>query len=176
MEKVNIICIFSVTIHLIVTYIRICFIGYILQLLFRLEQPHGTGDIYVAWQKGSGNYLATTGMDYMVNLFDRYGQIKDRIRLPGYVFDRIFRAISNSISVIFRLCSGFEWDSDGDLLAVISQTPQVIIWDANTQKKITIDVGFKDTLTCLLWAKNIPILAIGTAKGNVSIYDHTSSK
>lgn len=127
------------------------------KLLFRLEQPHGTGDIYVAWQKGSGNYLATTGMDYMVNLFDRYGQIKDRIRLPG-------------------LCSGFEWDTDGDLLAIISQTPQVIIWDANTQKKHTIDVGFRDTLTCLLWAKDLPILAIGTAKGNVSIYDHNSSK
>ncbi|KAL3267293.1 hypothetical protein HHI36_011424 [Cryptolaemus montrouzieri] len=127
------------------------------KLLFRLEQPHGTGDIYVAWQKGSGNYLATTGLDYMVNLFDRYGQIKDRIRLPG-------------------LCSGFEWDTDGDLLAIISQTSQVIIWDANTLKKLSVDIGFKDTLSCLIWAKNIPILAIGTSKGNVSIYDHNSSK
>lgn len=122
-----------------------------------MEQPHGTGDIYVSWQTGSGNYLATTGLDFNVNIFDRQGQIKDRIRLPG-------------------LCSGFEWDVEGDLLAIISQTPQLIIWDANLEKKVTVDVGFKDNLTCLFWAKSLSVLAIGTAKGNVSIYNHNTSK
>lgn len=58
------------------------------QVLFRLEQPHGNGDLYIAWQNGSGNYLATTGLDSTVNIFDRYGQIKERIRLQRYNVQR----------------------------------------------------------------------------------------
>ncbi|XP_017769670.1 PREDICTED: WD repeat-containing protein 19 [Nicrophorus vespilloides] len=127
------------------------------KLLFRLEQPHGPGDIYIAWQKGSGNYLATTGIDAMVNIFDRYGQIQERIRLQS-------------------LCSGFAWDMDGDVLGIISQSPQLILWDANTNKKQIVDVGLRDPMTCILWSKNAPVLAVGTSKGNVSIYNHTTSK
>ncbi|EFA01913.1 WD repeat-containing protein 19 isoform X3 [Tribolium castaneum] len=127
------------------------------KLLFRLEQPHGTGDIYTTWQNGSGMYLATTGIDCMVNIFDRYGQIQDRIRLPS-------------------LCTGFGWDSDGDLLAVICQSPQLTLWDANTQKKIQIDVRLKDQMSCVIWAKTAPMLAVGTVKGNISIYNHNTSK
>lgn len=92
-----------------------------------------------------------------MNIFDRYGQIHDRVRLQS-------------------LCTGFGWDSDGDLLGIICQSPQLIIWDSNTGKKHTIDVGLRDNMTCLLWAKSSPLLALGTAKGNVSIYNHTTSK
>ncbi|XP_072391731.1 WD repeat-containing protein 19 isoform X3 [Diabrotica undecimpunctata] len=127
------------------------------KLLFRLEQPHGPGDIYVTWQNGSGMYLATTGIDSVINIFDRYGQIQERIKLTG-------------------LCSGFSWDSDGDLLAAISQSSQLVLWDTNTTKKDIIDVGLKDAMTCLIWAKKNPILAVGTVKGNVSIYNHNTSK
>ncbi|XP_028136974.1 WD repeat-containing protein 19 [Diabrotica virgifera virgifera] len=127
------------------------------KLLFRLEQPHGPGDIYVTWQKGSGMYLATTGIDSVINIFDRYGQIQERIKLTG-------------------LCSGFSWDSDGDLLAAISQSSQLVLWDTNTTKKDIIDVGLKDAMTCLIWARKNPILAVGTTKGNVSIYNHNTSK
>lgn len=72
-------------------------------------------------------------------------------------------------------CSGFSWDCDGDLLGVICQT-QLYIWDSNTDKKQSIDVGLRDVLTCLLWAKTGPLLAVGTAKGNLSIYDHNTTK
>ncbi|XP_066257249.1 WD repeat-containing protein 19 isoform X1 [Euwallacea similis] len=126
------------------------------KLLFRLEQPHGNGDIFVTWQKGSGMYLATTGIDCMVNIFDRYGGIVERIRLPN-------------------LCTSFGWDSDGDLLGIVSQS-QLIIWDANASKKTVIDVGLKDYMSCLTWAKTSPLVAVGTTKGNVSIYNHNTSK
>ncbi|KAL1509542.1 hypothetical protein ABEB36_004257 [Hypothenemus hampei] len=126
------------------------------KLLFRLEQPHGNGDIYVTWQKGSGMYMATTGVDCMVNIFDRYGSVIERIKLPN-------------------LCSSFGWDSDGDLLGIVSQS-QLIIWDANALKKNTIDVGLKDYLSCLVWAKTGPLLAVGTIKGNLSIYNHNTTK
>lgn len=74
------------------------------------------------------------------------------------------------------LCTGMCWDSDGDILAIISSHPQLHLWDANTQKKSTIDVGLKDYLSCLIWAQNSPVLAIGTTKGNVSIYNHNTSR
>lgn len=54
---------------------------YTFQLLFRLDQPNGNGDLYAAWQKGSGNYIAITGIDSIVNIFNRYGQLHDRIKL-----------------------------------------------------------------------------------------------
>ncbi|CAG9766952.1 unnamed protein product [Ceutorhynchus assimilis] len=126
------------------------------KLLFRLEQPHGNGNIYLSWQKGSGIYMATTGVDCIVNIFDRYGEIIERIRLPN-------------------LCTSFSWDIDGDLLGIVCQS-QLIIWDANASKKTVIDVGLKDYMSCLIWAKTGPLLAVGTTKGNVSIYNHNTSK
>lgn len=77
---------------------------------------------------------------------------------------------------IFSLCTGFSWDSEGDILAIICQAPQVILWDSNLMRKQTIDVGLKDAMSCLIWAKTSPILAVGTAKGNVSIYYPNNSK
>nr|XP_022918657.1 WD repeat-containing protein 19 [Onthophagus taurus] len=127
------------------------------KILFHLEQPHGSGDIYAAWQKGSGNYLVTTGVDSTLNIYDRYGQIKERIKLQS-------------------LCNGFAWDNDGDVLAILSQTAQLIIWDANSTRRQTIDIGLRDVLTFLVWNKTEPILAVGTIKGNVSIYNHHTSK
>lgn len=74
------------------------------------------------------------------------------------------------------LCNGFAWDQDGDILGIIFQSSQFILWDANTEKKQTIDIGLRDNLTYMVWAKIEPILAIGTSKGNVSIYNHNTSR
>lgn len=74
------------------------------------------------------------------------------------------------------LCTGFGWDSDGDLLGIICQSPQLTLWDANNQNKTLIDVRLKDQMSCMVWAKSSPILAVGTVKGNVSIYNHNTSK
>nr|CAH7760835.1 unnamed protein product [Callosobruchus chinensis] len=79
-------------------------------------------------------YLATTGVDSIINIFDRYGEVQERIRLSS-------------------LCQGFAWDNNGDLLAMISQGPELILWDSNTNRKNSIDIGLKDALSCLVWAK-----------------------
>lgn len=62
------------------------------------------------------------------------------------------------------------------MLAIIYQSSQLILWDANVEKKVTVDIGLRDILTFIVWAKTGPILAIGTAKGNVSIYNHNTSR
>lgn len=58
----------------------ICF-----QELFHLDQPHGPGAVLFSWQHGSGGYLATTGSDCNVCIYNRHGKLEQKIRLSGYV-------------------------------------------------------------------------------------------
>lgn len=55
-----------------------------LQILFRHEQPHGPGEVQIAWQTGgSGALLATAGADGTVAIYNRKGQLHERIILNG---------------------------------------------------------------------------------------------
>ncbi|XP_039278793.1 WD repeat-containing protein 19 [Nilaparvata lugens] len=126
--------------------------------LFNLEHPHGHGAVQFAWQKGSGNYLATTGQDCSLSIYNRLGNIVQKLQLPG-------------------VCLSLSWDSDGDLLGVICNgNSSLILWDANTTKRNVIETRFRDALTCLIWAKNGPTVAVATARGNVVIYHHSTTK
>ncbi|XP_076468006.1 WD repeat-containing protein 19-like [Babylonia areolata] len=71
-----------------------------------------------------------------------------------------------------------DWDSDGDTLAVVcEQSSKLILWDSLSHETKQIDSGLKDTMTFLLWAKTSQLLAVGTTKGNLLIYNHqTDSK
>lgn len=81
------------------------------------------------------------------------------------------------IVLFYRLCLSLGWDSDGDLLGAICANSSIVsLWDANTSKKCTIETGLRDTLSCLLWAKNTPTLAVTTTRGNVVIYNHSTAK
>ncbi|XP_053973375.1 WD repeat-containing protein 19 [Hylaeus volcanicus] len=128
------------------------------KILYQLYQPHGTGTVFITWRPGNSTHLATTGYDSSVAIFDRQGDLQDRIQILG-------------------LCTGFGWDSDGDLLAIISQNSSTItLWDATTGKKSQIDAGVRDGLTCIMWAKRSCLLAVGTQKGNLVLYDHINAK
>nr|CAD7423460.1 unnamed protein product [Timema monikensis] len=130
----------------------------LVQEVFKLDQPHGLGDVYITWQNGSGSFLATTGADKVVAIFNRNGKKIEQIGLSG-------------------MCTGFGWDADGDLLAIImNDYHHVVLWDANTGKSKQVDTGLRDTMSCVVWAKRGPILAIGTARGNLTIYNHNTAK
>lgn len=76
-----------------------------------------------------------------------------------------------------RLCCDMEWDNDGDNLAIITPaSSSVTIWECHANKKVTIDTGLREPPTCIAWAKQEPILAIGTQKGNVTFYNHQTTK
>ncbi|XP_025088691.1 WD repeat-containing protein 19-like isoform X2 [Pomacea canaliculata] len=122
------------------------------------ECSHGQGSIQYIWQKNKGNYLATTGSDQKVHIFDRHGDLKGDLCFPG-------------------ICTGLDWDHDGDILAVVcEQSNGIFLWDSNSFKTTQIDSGLKDTMTFLQWAKSQPLLAVGTVKGNLLIYNHQSSR
>ncbi|KAL6032112.1 hypothetical protein STEG23_011067, partial [Scotinomys teguina] len=123
-----------------------------------LEKTWLGAPIQFAWQKSSGNFLAVTGADYIVKIFDRHGQKRSEISLPGN-------------------CVAMDWDKDGDILAVIAEKSSCIfLWDANTNKTSQLDNGMRDQMSFLLWSKIGSFLAIGTIKGNLLIYNHQTSR
>lgn len=123
-----------------------------------VEKSHGVGSITYCWQRTLGNYLVTTGSDHTVKIHDRHGQVVEEMALPG-------------------LCTGLGWDKDGDTLAIVNEkTAVVMLWDANSHKTTSLDSGLKDTLTFLRWSKVGALLAVGTAKGNLLIYNHRTSR
>ncbi|XP_023331956.1 WD repeat-containing protein 19 [Eurytemora carolleeae] len=126
--------------------------------VFSIQSPHGPGGVFFAWQRTSGGYLATTGYDQVINIYNRHADVVEKLRLPG-------------------MCSCFGWDKDGDLLAVITdKSANLLIWDANTARSQWLDTGIRDPLNVLIWSKTGPTLAIGSYRGNLMIYNHKTAK
>ncbi|XP_038608395.1 WD repeat-containing protein 19-like [Tachyglossus aculeatus] len=114
--------------------------------------------IQFKWQKTQGNYIAVAGAGSTLKIFDRHGLMKNEINLQG-------------------TCVAMDWDVDGDTLAVIAEKSNCIyLWDANTDKISQLDSGMRDQMSFLLWSKVGTLLAIGTVKGNLFIYNHQTSR
>uniref|UniRef100_A0AAQ5ZYZ6 Anaphase-promoting complex subunit 4 WD40 domain-containing protein n=1 Tax=Amphiprion ocellaris TaxID=80972 RepID=A0AAQ5ZYZ6_AMPOC len=110
------------------------------------------------WQKTLGNYIAVAGQDNSVKIFDRHGHKLTALHLPGR-------------------CVGMDWDKDGDILAVIAaKSSSIYLWDASVNKTSQIDSGMRDQMSFILWSKTGPLLAVGTAKGNLLIYNQQTSR
>ncbi|XP_053110027.1 WD repeat-containing protein 19 isoform X2 [Hemicordylus capensis] len=113
--------------------------------------------VQFAWQKTLGNFIAVTGCNNTVKIFDRHGQKKNEIGLPG--------------------CIAMDWDQDGDTLAIIAdKSSSIYLWDANTNKTSLMDTTMKEPMSFLRWSKSEALLAAGTAKGNVLIYNRQTSR
>ncbi|CAL1601444.1 unnamed protein product [Knipowitschia caucasica] len=127
--------------------------------VFVLEDKAWTGsNILYRWQKSLGNYIAVAGHDSTVKIFDRHGHKWTELSLPGR-------------------CVGMDWDKDGDTLAVIAaKSSAVHLWDASVNKTSQIESGMKDQMSLILWSKTTTHLAIGTAKGNLLIYNPQTSR
>uniref|UniRef100_A0A8C3GBG4 WD repeat-containing protein 19 n=1 Tax=Cyclopterus lumpus TaxID=8103 RepID=A0A8C3GBG4_CYCLU len=114
------------------------------------------------WQKTLGNYIAVAGQDNSVKIFDRHGQKWSELSLPGR-------------------CVGMDWDKDGDILAVIAaKSSSIYLWDASVNKTSQIESGMRGKmcdLTTNLWKSATgPLLAVGTVKGNLLIYNQQTSR
>ncbi|MCI4395062.1 hypothetical protein PGIGA_G00175990 [Pangasianodon gigas] len=129
--------------------------------VFTLSEKAWSGScLQYKWQKSLGNYLAVAGPDNSVKIFDRHGQKMNEMNLPGR-------------------CVSLDWDKDGDTLAVIAEkSTSIHLWDANVNKMSQLDSGMRsiDQLSFLLWSKTGPLLAVGTSKGNLLIYNQQTSR
>jgi hypothetical protein len=50
-----------------------------------------------------------------------------------------------------------DWDSEGELLAVLqANSPAVLFWDKNSRKSTVVDMGMKDIISWAKWSKTGP--------------------
>ncbi|NWR15309.1 WDR19 protein, partial [Emberiza fucata] len=129
------------------------------QQVFSLYEKAWSGSpVQFAWQKTLGNFLAVIGGDRSVKIFDRHGQKRNEINLPGN-------------------CVAMDWDKDGDTLAIITdKSSTIFLWDAITNKTSQVDSGMRDAMSFLLWSRVGALLAVGTTKGNLLIYNRQTSR
>jgi WD repeat-containing protein 19 len=127
--------------------------------LFEIDaQYHTKGSVVFKWHP-QGAFLATCGSNRVVNIFNRQGVHQTSISLEGT-----------------GKCLQLDWDPKGETLAILqSGSPIVKLWDANQQVESSLDTLMKD-LTYLRWSSTKPLLAIGTAKGNLLLYDKFKQK
>ena len=135
---------------------------------------HGPGPVKFAWQK-DGNYLASVGSNGLLQVFDRHGQVVNEVALNDQGSDA--RIIS------------LEWDSEGDCLAMLlASSSAVQLYELSTRKISKLDTGMKESLTFASWSEPISssgggrrgrvgsVLAVGTAKGNLVLYQKSNRK
>ncbi len=66
-----------------------------------------------------------------------------------------------------------EWDADGDVLAITTESPgSVVLWEAHSSKMIELDTGLREMASVIAWSIVGKIFALGTVKGNIMVYDH----
>jgi WD repeat-containing protein 19 len=95
----------------------------------------------------------------IIQITDRSGGIVDEIPL-------------STNSPVLNL----EWDKDGEYLAILQEGNTVVpLWNLVKKQVIPLETGFSDP-SFLCWSKTGPQLAIGTAKGNVLLYNKQQKK
>ena len=121
--------------------------------LFSLsEKKHGNGAVIFSWQP-QGAFLATAGANGIVHIFDRNGNQVDEVALSKP-----------------NPCRELQWDKDGENLAILQEkNSDVPIWTLSSRRLNLVRTDLQD-LTFLKWSSNSPLLAVGTAKGNLLIY------
>jgi len=130
-----------------------------LEAVFQLYRPHGESEVLFEWQTGSGGLLATfSTVGSEVTIWNRRGELVEKITVPG-------------------ICADLSWDGEGDFLGIlVAGSSTLLLWDANLQKRTNVDLGLRDNLSCLLWSKKPALLAVGTSRGNMAIYNHNTGK
>lgn len=104
----------------------------------------------------SAKYLATVGQKRLVNIFLRNGELAKQFS-AGHVL-------------------ALDWDKDGETLAVLQKNSSIIqLYNMNEDMVKDLETNMKE-LTFLSWSRVGPQLAIGTAKGNLMLYNKQKNK
>ncbi|KND01208.1 uncharacterized protein SPPG_04298 [Spizellomyces punctatus DAOM BR117] len=121
-------------------------------------QQLGRGPVRFDWQKRVSTYLAVVGVNNTANIYDRHGQFVDSVPLTSE-------------------CTGLEWAPDGGILAIIqAKSTKVLFWDADNRRSTeSLDTNMKN-LQFLKWSPKGDLLAVGTSRGNLLIYDRKERK
>jgi len=71
-----------------------------------------------------------------------------------------------------------DWSKDGGFLAIIhdGKDSTVILWDSHASRAVALDTNEKAALTFIKWNRTGMMLAIGTAKGTLVLYNHQTTR
>ncbi|KAG1674427.1 hypothetical protein FOA52_012954 [Chlamydomonas sp. UWO 241] len=128
------------------------------------EEQLGPGRVSFAWSP-KGTYLAVAGSKRKVCVYDRNGKLYDEVALPQA---EVSGGDSHAPSA-----EALSWDPVHDQLAIMpSGNTFVFIWSPDSREVQKIDSEFKtQEFTTMAWSKNGMLLAMGTGKGNLMIYN-----
>ncbi|CAI5746802.1 unnamed protein product [Peronospora destructor] len=129
-------------------------------LIFSVDaHHHGLGPVKYTWDP-HGVYVASSGTSRVVHIFSRRGTLVDQIVPPSP-----------------SMCTLLEWSKNGDILAIVqAHSTSMVLWEPKkTRQYQLIDLPCKD-ITFIKWSKSPHslLLAIGTNRGQVYIYDHAT--
>lgn len=122
------------------------------------EDVHGAGVAKIAWDP-TGTVLATCGANLRVCLWSRTGAEIDQFQLT-----------------VAGACQELAWDQEGEHLAVLQDGNSIVtLWSARTRQRTDLNTNLKDP-TILLWSRTGPQLAVGTAQGNLLMYNSRTKR
>ena len=133
------------------------------QLLFTLKATHAGGSndgkTLMDWQP-DGNFVAIAGTNRQIQIFDRYGHVVDDVTLTA-------------AGAVLHI----GWDKDGEVLAILqASNSAIVMWDSAQRKTLPpVETNMKD-LCWMQWSKVGPELAVGSAKGNLIIYNRRTTR
>ena len=113
------------------------------------------------------------GSKLCLNIFDRKGVLYDEVHLPGKL---------PSSKTVQTSCIQIEWDKRSEKLALLVRGPKgataesVIIYKVRQREAQKLETQNMKDLTHLAWDHAGHMLSVGTAKGNLLLYDSRIGK
>ncbi|KAI3383973.1 hypothetical protein SNEBB_006880, partial [Seison nebaliae] len=118
----------------------------------------GGGSVLMKWQKKQASYFALVGDKKQLQLYSRQGENIAQYKLSSHA-------------------TAIEWSRNGDYVAVtLAKKSHVIILNVNNMFFQEVESGFRDQLSSISWSLVSNVLAIGTSKGNLMLYDPDSDQ
>lgn len=125
----------------------------VVDLAFQVDaRRHGSGRVLFAWHP-RGLYLASAGTSRVVHIHSRTGDVIDQVVPPSA-----------------SECTALEWSADGSVLAIVQAGSATIVLWTGTMVVEHLVVPDKE-ITWVGWAKGPAVLAVGTAKGVMWLYN-----
>jgi WD repeat-containing protein 19 len=126
-----------------------------MQLSFVLDaSTTGRGPILTSWSNNA-KFAAIAGSNKYIIIVDNNGALYEKIS-----------------PLSLYACTGLEWNRNSTILAILqSGAPQeVFLWNVSTKQMDIVNLELKDVIF-MKWSTKDNLLAFGTSKGDVAIYD-----
>uniref|UniRef100_A0AC35U0Z1 WD repeat-containing protein 19 n=1 Tax=Rhabditophanes sp. KR3021 TaxID=114890 RepID=A0AC35U0Z1_9BILA len=131
-----------------------------MKTLYRIQKEEsGNGEAICRWRPKS-HMLTVSGKNGTTRIYDKLGKVYEQFNFEGP-----------------SVC--MEWDYSGEVLALCTENCSMLtLYEYSTKKLERLECAMhaKEFPTAMAWGKNSSILAVGTNKGNLILYDSQTAK